>query len=88
MATACLATYYASLMACIGIYFINSFKNPLPWSQCQPDWNNCMDSEGVVHMVDNLVPQEEDPITTVLNNNETLVSDGGRIFSSAVLYFE
>uniref|UniRef100_A0A1Q3FY76 Transporter n=1 Tax=Culex tarsalis TaxID=7177 RepID=A0A1Q3FY76_CULTA len=33
-----LITYYSSLMALIGRYMWDSFKNPLPWAHCQPEW--------------------------------------------------
>uniref|UniRef100_A0A1Q3FYP6 Transporter n=1 Tax=Culex tarsalis TaxID=7177 RepID=A0A1Q3FYP6_CULTA len=33
-----LITYYSSLMALIGWYLWDSFKSPLPWAHCQPEW--------------------------------------------------
>ncbi|XP_039442457.1 sodium-dependent nutrient amino acid transporter 1 isoform X2 [Culex pipiens pallens] len=33
-----LITYYSSLMALIGRYMWDSFKSPLPWAHCQPEW--------------------------------------------------
>lgn len=39
-----LSTYYASLMALILSYLIDSFKSPLPWTDCRPDWPNCVAS--------------------------------------------
>lgn len=86
VATCCLATYYASVMACIGIYFINSFKNPLPWSRCDSEWTDCMDSGGKFKLSQNAnVP--EDNIMTLLNNNTTAVSGDRRIYSSSHLFF-
>lgn len=90
VATGCLATYYSSVMACIGIYLINSFRNPLPWSQCRPEWTDCMDSGGNFELVQNaaemVVP--EDSIMSLLNNNTTALSGDRRIHSSSRLYFE
>ncbi|XP_062561322.1 sodium-dependent nutrient amino acid transporter 1-like isoform X2 [Armigeres subalbatus] len=33
-----LITYYSSLMALIGSYMYNSFKDPLPWAHCRAEW--------------------------------------------------
>ncbi|XP_055596968.1 sodium-dependent nutrient amino acid transporter 1-like isoform X2 [Uranotaenia lowii] len=43
-------TYYASLMAVTMRYFVASFSNPLPWSECQDSWNaTCVDSRLAVN---------------------------------------
>ncbi|BFF93232.1 sodium-dependent nutrient amino acid transporter 1 [Drosophila madeirensis] len=40
-----LSTYYAALVAIIGRYFYESFRNPLPWATCHEKWgSNCIDS--------------------------------------------
>ncbi|KAH8323332.1 hypothetical protein KR067_005258 [Drosophila pandora] len=40
-----LSTYYAALVAIIGRYFIESFRNPLPWATCLAEWGpNCINS--------------------------------------------
>lgn len=40
-----LITYYSSLMALIGRYMYDSFKNPLPWAHCEPEWGtDCVDA--------------------------------------------
>lgn len=85
VATTTLATYYASVMACIGIYFINSFKNPLPWSRCDPEWKDCMDTRGEFALARNGI-ESDDNIMTFLNNNTTAVDR--RIFSSSHLFFK
>lgn len=41
-AVSLLSTYYASLMALIVSYLIDSFRNPLPWTDCRPEWPNCV----------------------------------------------
>lgn len=38
------STYYASIMALIGRYLFDSFKSPLPWMNCRPEWVNCIDA--------------------------------------------
>ncbi|KAJ8957365.1 hypothetical protein NQ318_004844, partial [Aromia moschata] len=38
--TICVATYYCSLMAITLFYLINSFTSDLPWSECDPAWEN------------------------------------------------
>lgn len=46
ISTCLVTTYYASLMALTIRYFIASFSDPLPWSQCKAEWNvSCIDSE-------------------------------------------
>lgn len=45
IATCFVTTYYASLMALTIRYFLASFNDPLPWSQCKTEWNvSCIDS--------------------------------------------
>lgn len=36
--TAIVATYYLSIMGMTVRYFVDSFRSPLPWSICQPEW--------------------------------------------------
>ncbi|KAJ8986156.1 hypothetical protein NQ317_005629 [Molorchus minor] len=38
--TVCVATYYCSLMAITLFYLVNSFTSNLPWSECDPAWEN------------------------------------------------
>lgn len=51
VAVFCICSYYASLMALIGSYLFDSFKTPLPWSQCRPEWKYCIDSAGNVSTI-------------------------------------
>lgn len=45
LSTCFVTTYYASLMALTIRYFLASFSDPLPWSQCREEWNvSCIDS--------------------------------------------
>lgn len=45
MATGFATTYYASIMALTVRYFLASFKNPLPWSECSSEWKEpCVSS--------------------------------------------
>lgn len=87
VATLGLATYYASVMACIAIYLVNSFRNPLPWSECRAEWTDCIDSHGHFELRQNSMLQE-DNIMTLLNNNTTAISGDRKIYSSSRLFFE
>ena len=41
----CHYSYYVSLVGLTIRYFIASFSDPLPWSQCKSEWNTtCIDS--------------------------------------------
>lgn len=45
-----LATYYESICAIIGYYLVESFRDPLPWAHCRPQWgDNCWDSAPMKH---------------------------------------
>lgn len=45
ISTCFVTTYYASLMGLTIRYFLASFNDPLPWSQCNKNWNvSCIDS--------------------------------------------
>lgn len=46
--TSCITTYYVSLIALTLIYMIKSFSMELPWTKCDPKWQNisCVDSDG------------------------------------------
>lgn len=46
--TACVTTYYCSLIALTLIYMVKSFSMELPWTKCDPQWANvsCIDSAG------------------------------------------
>ncbi|XP_058831890.1 sodium-dependent nutrient amino acid transporter 1-like isoform X2 [Topomyia yanbarensis] len=37
--------YYAAVQALSVRYFLDSFRSPLPWSECERDWLNCIDSK-------------------------------------------
>ncbi|XP_053689270.1 sodium-dependent nutrient amino acid transporter 1 isoform X2 [Sabethes cyaneus] len=40
-----LITYYSSLMSIILSYMFDSFRSPLPWAHCRPEWGpNCLDA--------------------------------------------
>ncbi|XP_046382723.1 sodium-dependent nutrient amino acid transporter 1-like [Ischnura elegans] len=41
----CALSYYCSLTALATFYFFASFSNELPWSTCDPSWNDCFDSK-------------------------------------------
>ncbi|XP_058830523.1 sodium-dependent nutrient amino acid transporter 1-like isoform X2 [Topomyia yanbarensis] len=40
-----LITYYSSLMSLILSYMFDSFRSPLPWAECRPEWGpSCIDA--------------------------------------------
>ncbi|XP_065367459.1 sodium-dependent nutrient amino acid transporter 1 isoform X2 [Calliphora vicina] len=40
-----LGTYYEAVCAIIAYYLVESFRDPLPWANCRPEWgSNCIDS--------------------------------------------
>lgn len=43
--------YYAAILSLAVRYFVDSFRSPLPWSECQREWTNCVDSSfiGQIH---------------------------------------
>lgn len=44
LATFAVITYYCSMIALSLHYMFASFDKVLPWSSCQPEWENCVDS--------------------------------------------
>uniref|UniRef100_A0A1Q3FLZ1 Transporter n=1 Tax=Culex tarsalis TaxID=7177 RepID=A0A1Q3FLZ1_CULTA len=36
--------YYAAVLAIAARYFVDSFRSPLPWTECQADWYGCVSS--------------------------------------------
>uniref|UniRef100_A0A8D8ISD4 Transporter n=1 Tax=Culex pipiens TaxID=7175 RepID=A0A8D8ISD4_CULPI len=43
--------YYAAVLAIAVRYLVDSFRSPLPWTECQSDWYGCVSSsfQGQVH---------------------------------------
>uniref|UniRef100_A0A1B0G7U7 Sodium-dependent nutrient amino acid transporter 1 n=1 Tax=Glossina morsitans morsitans TaxID=37546 RepID=A0A1B0G7U7_GLOMM len=71
-------TYYEALCSLILNYFVQSFRNPLPWAYCKAEWNsNCIDSAIVKKAKTNL---------TELWQQKGL-TDNNRTISSSELYF-
>ncbi|XP_053686019.1 sodium-dependent nutrient amino acid transporter 1-like [Sabethes cyaneus] len=44
MAIFTVITYYAAILAITVRYLVASFSSDLPWSKCDPDWLDCVDS--------------------------------------------
>ncbi|XP_014092924.1 sodium-dependent nutrient amino acid transporter 1 isoform X2 [Bactrocera oleae] len=83
-----LATYYESICALIAYYLVQSFRDPLPWSYCRPEWgSNCIDSAPRSWL------DGAKFIDTVRTANWSLVyinltrDNNKRIISSSELYF-
>lgn len=62
-----LSTYYASLMALIVSYLIDSFKSPLPWTDCQPEWSNCVAASATGRSVGALESNTTNPLFASIN---------------------
>jgi solute carrier family 6 (neurotransmitter transporter, glycine) member 5/9 len=61
------ASYYGGVMALISSYLVDSFKNPLPWMFCRPEWTNCVNSS-----VTNSINQ--------LTNNSTALRSSAELY--------
>ncbi|XP_017007141.2 sodium-dependent nutrient amino acid transporter 1 isoform X1 [Drosophila takahashii] len=78
-----LSTYYAALVAIIGRYFIESFRNPLPWAECQAEWGiNCINSAPNANNWSQ-VESSDDRRT----QNYTMKSENDRVITSSEWYF-
>lgn len=71
-----LSTYYASLMALICNYLIDSFKNPLPWSDCRPEWPNCVAASSTEQRSANSTSLLSNPTALTNNTSTTLLAAG------------
>lgn len=74
-----LSTYYASLMALIVSYLIDSFRNPLPWTDCQPEWPNCVAASATGRSLGQLTTNNNTTANlqhVATSDNYTLVTEG------------
>lgn len=55
-------------MALIVSFLIDSFHNPLPWTDCRPEWPNCVAAGNRTHRTGALVSYH--------NTNRYLMDDG------------
>ncbi|XP_017060663.1 sodium-dependent nutrient amino acid transporter 1 isoform X1 [Drosophila ficusphila] len=77
-----LSTYYAALVAIIGRYFIESFRNPLPWATCRAEWGtHCINS---APEAGNWSQVESDDLP---QQNYTMKSENDRVITSSEWYF-
>ncbi|XP_030377442.1 sodium-dependent nutrient amino acid transporter 1 isoform X2 [Scaptodrosophila lebanonensis] len=85
-----LSTYYAALVAIIGQYFFESFRNPLPWATCRPEWGkNCIDSaprEGVADPTNWQGQQQNLTNLTPDHDQKRLISSSEWFFVKEVLH--
>lgn len=74
------ATYYCTLMAITGIYFVNSFTSDLPWATCRPEWQNtgiqCIPSNSVGTPPPNSLSSSEMYFKLEVLREKTDISDG------------
>ncbi|XP_016956852.1 sodium-dependent nutrient amino acid transporter 1 isoform X1 [Drosophila biarmipes] len=77
-----LSTYYAALVAIIGRYFIESFRDPLPWATCRAEWGSlCISS---APEAGNWSQAESDDRRA---QNYTMKSQNDRVITSSEWYF-
>ncbi|XP_032580358.1 sodium-dependent nutrient amino acid transporter 1 isoform X1 [Drosophila sechellia] len=77
-----LSTYYAALVAIIGRYFIESFRNPLPWSTCRSEWGiHCINSAPDASNWSRVESDDQRP------QNYTMKSQNDRVITSSEWYF-
>ncbi|XP_033172886.1 sodium-dependent nutrient amino acid transporter 1 isoform X1 [Drosophila mauritiana] len=77
-----LSTYYAALVAIIGRYFIESFRNPLPWSTCRAEWGiHCINSAPDASNWSRVESDDQRP------QNNTMKSQNDRVITSSEWYF-
>ncbi|KMY90297.1 sodium-dependent nutrient amino acid transporter 1 isoform X1 [Drosophila simulans] len=77
-----LSTYYAALVAIIGRYFIESFRNPLPWSTCRAEWGiHCINSAPDASNWSRVESDDQRP------QNYTMKSENDRVITSSEWYF-
>ncbi|EDW89035.2 sodium-dependent nutrient amino acid transporter 1 isoform X1 [Drosophila yakuba] len=77
-----LSTYYAALVAIIGRYFIESFRNPLPWSTCRAEWGvHCINSAPDASNWSRVEGDDQSP------QNYTMKSLNDRVITSSEWYF-
>lgn len=48
-----IATYYCSVMALSLSYVVSSFSKVLPWSVCEEEWDNCVDTTSTINSTQN-----------------------------------
>ncbi|XP_062698852.1 sodium-dependent nutrient amino acid transporter 1-like [Aedes albopictus] len=73
--------YYAAILSLAVRYFVDSFRIPLPWSECQREWTNCVDSSfiGQIHTGESngsVVPSAELYFTKTVMNILPNIDDG------------
>ncbi|XP_037826010.1 sodium-dependent nutrient amino acid transporter 1 isoform X2 [Lucilia sericata] len=87
-----LGTYYESVCALIAYYLVESFRDPLPWAYCRPQWgSNCLDSTPTDRNALDLVEGTEF-ISKTLQTNLTSIGNlmrtsDNRTISSSELFF-
>ncbi|XP_016981709.1 sodium-dependent nutrient amino acid transporter 1 isoform X1 [Drosophila rhopaloa] len=77
-----LSTYYAALVAIIGRYFVESFRNPLPWATCRAEWGiHCINSAPDANNWSQVDSDDQRP------QNYTMKSQNDRVITSSEWYF-
>ncbi|XP_065073601.1 sodium-dependent nutrient amino acid transporter 1-like [Ochlerotatus camptorhynchus] len=73
--------YYAALLSLAVRYFVDSFRAPLPWSECQREWTDCVGSSfiGQIHSDErngSVVPSAELYFTKTIMNMLPNIDNG------------
>lgn len=86
-AVSLLSTYYASLMALVVSYLIDSFRDPLPWTNCQPDWPNCVAAHNRSKKAESLLLDNAQNRFLIDDGNMTYLAEPTSKMGSSEFYF-
>ncbi|TMW48588.1 hypothetical protein DOY81_006326 [Sarcophaga bullata] len=84
--------YYESVCAIIAYYLVASFRDPLPWAYCRPEWgSNCIDSmpsdKTALDVVEGGVTLANKAINNLTVNYDNIMRSSNRTISSSEWYF-
>ncbi|KAM7342971.1 sodium-dependent nutrient amino acid transporter 1 isoform 3-T3 [Cochliomyia hominivorax] len=84
-----LGTYYEAVCSLIAYYLVESFRNPLPWAFCRPEWgSNCINSTPTEDLDSlQLVEVTESETMHNLTNFGLLMRASNRTISSSEWFF-
>ena len=87
-----LGSYYESVCAIIAYYLVASFREPLPWAYCRPEWgSNCIDSmpsdKTALDVVEGGVTIANKAINNLTVNFDNIMRSSNRTISSSEWFF-
>lgn len=83
-------TYYVAIMGMTMRYLFDSFRSPLPWSQCDDSWNAVCVASNEKNTADFLYSLDANNSTSLLNATQPISLNNitsSKPVSSAELYF-